>query len=480
MARLRGPETAAVDIHNDTSSERQFGRASTDPTTPSLSPGRSSDKENTDSAAGAMQASLRRHAPDDDDHDKERPAKSRRKDKGPAIEVPQLEHQDTQYFDPNQDLSERRKLRTDYRELQKEAVENRQEWLKADNDGAMTAIKRAKTLFGSVKQTSDATIDSRFLTTVGDITLKKSQRIAMEEGAQGIDVDQFVAKCIAFMNAGDRDRPRHPQRNADPDDSDNEEENDIGDALNWAWLGSQACFPVNLRPPVPGFLLGPLSIQKRARKVTQRRATQQRNTNQVETRPDELRAEDLQKSENGTLVALCNRIKKRLIQVKSEGVERAEAELNDDMTDAQQQELMERNNIADDEGVPLFAFVLHPTSFGQSVENLFYVSFLIRDGLVEVSHDSEGMPTLRESLPIISMASEYANKTIDSRSKDDTDNNLSSGNGRPRTGLRHQAVFSLDYDTWKGLVKDFKITESLIPDRGDDAGPQVGATGWYQ
>ena len=203
MARLRGPETAAVDIHNDTSSERQFGRASTDPTTPSLSPGRSSDKENTDSATGAMQASLRRHAPDDDDHDKERPAKSRRKDKGPAIELPQLEHQDTQYFDPNQDLSERRKLRTDYRELQKEAVENRQEWLKADNDGAMTAIKRAKTLFGSVKQTSDATIDSRFLTTVGDITLKKSQRIAMEEGAQGIDVDQFVAKCIAFMNAGD-------------------------------------------------------------------------------------------------------------------------------------------------------------------------------------------------------------------------------------------------------------------------------------
>ena len=99
MARLRGLETAPVDIHNDTSSERQFGRASTDPTTPSLSPGRSSDKENnTSSATGAMQASLRRHAPDDDDHDKEHRAKSRRKDKGPAIDVAPLEHQDTQYL----------------------------------------------------------------------------------------------------------------------------------------------------------------------------------------------------------------------------------------------------------------------------------------------------------------------------------------------------------------------------------------------
>ena len=37
----------------------------------------------------------------------------------------------------------------------------------------------------------------------------------------------------------------------------------------------------------------------------------------------------------------------------------------------------------------LFECIINPTSYGQSVENLFYLSFLIRDGVVALEIDEE-------------------------------------------------------------------------------------------
>ena len=51
-----------------------------------------------------------------------------------------------------------------------------------------------------------------------------------------------------------------------------------------------------------------------------------------------------------------------------------------------------------DGGVQLYPFIINPKSFGQTVENLFYVSFLIRDGSAGVQMDDNGLPTLREYL----------------------------------------------------------------------------------
>lgn len=46
----------------------------------------------------------------------------------------------------------------------------------------------------------------------------------------------------------------------------------------------------------------------------------------------------------------------------------------------------------------LFRIIINPHSFSQSVENMFYLSFLIRDGKVSLDIDEDtGEPIIRES-----------------------------------------------------------------------------------
>jgi hypothetical protein len=345
--------------------------------------------------------------------------------------------------------------------------------------GGQRSTSGSRAIYKNVKQTSDATIDSRFLTIAGEIALKKTQKLAMEEGASGIDVDQFVSKCISFMNAGGDGGQSRPTRRGDESD---EEEEENGDALNWAWLGAQACFPSNSRPPTAGFLLGPLSVQKRVRKVTVRKARQTKQQRGTETRPDELRAEDLQQSENNTLTAMCRKVWHGLADVAKAGRDAMARENTEEMDDIDLARLMDKNNMSIDQGVPMFKYALNPHSFGNSVENLFYISFMIKEGKIELRHDEDGMPVLRKS-PCPNTNQQFANHTSDAReipydeggAVEDEDEQRAQ-----RTGLRNQTVFALDHPTYYGLLEAYDIREPLIPHRDEAGATQVTASGWYK
>lgn len=243
--------------------------------------------------------------------------------------------------------------------------------------------------------TADAVLDSHFLTSVTDLSSKQLKN-SVDQGNQGIgvDLDQFVSRCIFFMKEGgppgaDADaqtRSRGPRQTQQDDEED-------GDGLDWALLGRRACFPSNRRPPLSSFLLGPLSVQRRIRTTT-RRATQRRQPAGPVTRPQEIRLDEIQKNENSSLTHQVKTIKKRL----SEHLERASEAIGDAETEEEFETACKQHRIyptqSEEPAVSLFDFAVNPDSFGQTVENLFYVSFLIREGAAKIETDVDGLPLL--------------------------------------------------------------------------------------
>ena len=277
--------------------------------------------------------------------------------------------------------------------------DNRDEYIKPGSRRLNELIPQATRVFGKVRMTSDAVLDSQFLTSVTDLSSKQLKN-SVNQGAHGIgvDVDQFVSRCIFFMKEGrppgaEEDTRTQPRsiRQAQQED----EEEDDGDGLDWAFLGRHACFPSNRRPPLSSFLLGPLSVQRRVRTVTTRRATQRRQPQGPVTQPQELKLDEIQKNENASLTHMVETVRTRLKDHLQNGMEA----LGDDIESEEEffavcQQHRVYPNKDMEPAVSLFDFAINPDSFGQTVENLFYVSFLIREGSAKVETDKDGLPLL--------------------------------------------------------------------------------------
>lgn len=339
-------------------------------------------------------------------------------------------------YDPDQDIEERRRLRKGLRDLTKNISENRSEWLARGSTGLMDTLRRADKLADQVKQTSDATIDARLLVTTADLSLKKTIALTSGDAAQGVDLDKFLSKCKSFMT------------NAIPG-------HDEGDMLNWAHLGRYAATQHIMRPPVPGFLLGPLSVEKRAKRVVVRKAALNKNSLQ-ETRPEVLKSSDIEKSQNQNLTTLCTQILRRANKVMQDEMAAAEAEFMEDMTEDEKFAMLDRHGISENGGLALFKFVINPHCFGQTVENMFYVSFLIRDGKAGITVDDRGLP--------------YLELTPEEGTQKEP------GYEQPS---KHQAVLSLDMATWQELIEVFDIQEPMIMHREQEEYSSVGKKGWY-
>ncbi|MCJ1286145.1 nuclear protein [Xylographa opegraphella] len=373
--------------------------------------------------------------------------------------------QDLRYYDPDQPMEERRHIRKGYRDLARELIDSRTEYMAADSTGLMDTIVKANDLYKVVKQTSDATLDSRLLVSTADITARRSVQLKHGGSSVGVDVDDFVAKCVSYMRkcpTDDEASPlrtstqRHRQRREVSDEeSGGEHGADEGDEMNWGWLGRRLCFPNNIRPPVSGFLLGPLSVQKRVRKLTQRRERFRKQDPRDAIRPEEIQAKDIGQGENSNLTKVCTKIAQLLQRTQTEGQAKSREEFTDGMTENDLGNIMRKYYLLDDGGVSFFHFVINPDSFGQTVENLFYTSFLIRDAIAGIDIDKNGQLSLHSTK---------------ARSKQQIhDENIS----------KHQAVFHLDYETWEDIIESFDIQRSIIPNRSSDEGTQVGPNGWY-
>uniref|UniRef100_A0A5S6QPH8 Non-structural maintenance of chromosomes element 4 n=1 Tax=Trichuris muris TaxID=70415 RepID=A0A5S6QPH8_TRIMR len=97
------------------------------------------------------------------------------------------------------------------------------------------------------------------------------------------------------------------------------------------------------------------------------------------------------------------------------------------------------------EPIDFFPFILHPTKFNTTVENIFHLSFLIHDNLAEmvVSENTIKLkPITREER---SQADEQQDSCVSRR-------------------LANQSVLALSVKEWKALVQKFRIVSPMIPD----------------
>ncbi|PKS09384.1 hypothetical protein jhhlp_003999 [Lomentospora prolificans] len=369
---------------------------------------------------------------------------------------------DSDVYDPDQPVEERRDIQRGLRELCRDLVDNADDYLKGDSTGIRDLIVSANEINRNIKQTTEAVIDSRLLVTASDMSYKKTVRITQGNIADGIDVDEFVSKCITYMRQGASDHgdnapelsstQQQRRRRVARGQEGSEDEDEDGDMLNWAYFGQFACLPSIGRPAVQGHLLGPLSVEKKARKITKRSAPF-RITQLAETRPEVINAEELTKQDND-LAVICGKVLQQLQRIQRKLQEDVYALITEDMETEEQIRLMHKLGLRSTGGVDFMRFVINPHSFGQSVENLFYVSFLIKDNKIRIELDDDGLPS------VAPVTAEIEEETS-------------------RHQTKHQAVFSLDMSTWRDIIKTLDIKESMIPHRLDQAKGGPGARGWY-
>ncbi|GAB6025448.1 Non-structural maintenance of chromosomes element 4 A [Chamberlinius hualienensis] len=91
--------------------------------------------------------------------------------------------------------------------------------------------------------------------------------------------------------------------------------------------------------------------------------------------------------------------------------------------------------------IDFFEFVTDPSSFTKTVENIFHVSFLIKDGFAKLYEDNEGLLTIEALLE-----KDSTNRTSTSKS------NCS-------------VVLSLTKADWRKIVDAYEIERTIIPPR---------------
>lgn len=316
--------------------------------------------------------------------------------------------------DPKADPRERRRIRYQYRELIAETQKNRHDFIRPESTGLYKSLEKADQLFNEVRLTREAVLDSHFLVLASNLGSQQAQQL--QTHLVTFDRDTFVQKLITFMGGrniadviaeDDEDEEMPTRRHCPPPQ------------LDWKKLGRKACVAFRRTPDID-FMFGPLSMEPPPSRSRQaRKAPAEKPDPSKKVTPNQL--EKVEAQEEATTKEV-DRLHKILYE----------------------------NTVSGAEVTPvcLFEFIVNPHSFGQTIENLFHLSFLVRDGRAEISLDENGLPQVSyEEMP-----------TEEEQTQ------------------KKQVVVHLNLAQYKEIIKTFNITRPMIPPRpklnqGNVAGP---------
>ncbi|KAJ2847731.1 hypothetical protein J3B02_004102 [Coemansia erecta] len=303
--------------------------------------------------------------------------------------------------DDRQSEAERRLLRHNYRNLLSDAATRKKEYLADDGTLLLDDLERANSLFNRVKSTTEGILDSRFLILSADIGAQRAHQMRIDSAAfDSLEYIDRVRELLIVRGPGGVD-----------------EQQEAG--TDWTRVGLVA---QRFTRAAPRFscIYGPLMTERKERKRVERKQTDRsRQTAVRESRIESVDENDIKRQENQT-TKLVRKVHSLLTKIGP---------------------------------INLFHLVINPESFAQSVENIFFVSFLIRDGKAYID-DQSGQPMIEACEP---------------PQQDDYQMGLT----------RKQLIFSLDQSTWREIIDVYNISECAIPSRvskqGADGLSQVGS-----
>ncbi|KAG4084800.1 hypothetical protein H8356DRAFT_1743293 [Neocallimastix lanati (nom. inval.)] len=292
--------------------------------------------------------------------------------------------------------NENRKIRMKYR--------NHIEGLPDVNspDKLIEIIESVDELYQKVNRTQEATLDSQFLLESAEIGAKQAE--SMKLAGENFDTEDWINKLLTIMGG------RHDIKQ---EDEDNEENVNLR-SLKWENIGIRA-EPFFDRVPKIDNMIGPLSTEQKEKRSIVRHTRENKNSVNLK-KPQEIRKEDIKEQENETT--------KNVFQIG---------------------EILEQKG-----QVNLFEFIVNPDSFSQTVENIFYLSFLIRDGKALLDEKDGELIIERTDPP-------------------DEEDYLH--------GIKKkQFVLEIDENTWKKIIEVYDIKEPMIPTRPK---VQMNNSKWY-
>lgn len=240
--------------------------------------------------------------------------------------------------------------------------------------------------------------DSEALRSTARFASVNAEHIKFGDLSDALSVKEFVKAARVYMNP-DLDMELRPPVLDTP-----QSVNEIFEALDWQKMGN--LFWLKGRAPVPlTFLYGPLATQRR--RIMSRTRVLDDTSSSNKTTARNVSAEELHDDPERSTAHMVKLVYGVL------------------------------NDASDGDRVNLYRFFINPYSFAQSVENLFYTSFLVRDGKVRLALEKDGTPYLE-----IALTDEIEDSTH----------------------FAHQ-VATFTYHAWKKLIEKYGLTQPYIPHR---------------
>nr|XP_031317755.1 non-structural maintenance of chromosomes element 4 homolog A isoform X1 [Camelus dromedarius] len=280
--------------------------------------------------------------------------------------------------------------------------ENREDILNA-SDKLTEVLEEANTLFNGVSRAREAVLDAQFLVLASDLGKEKAKQLRSD--LNSFDMLRYVETLLTHMGVN----PLEAEELIRDEDS-SDFEFIVYDS--WKISGKTAENTFN-KTHTFHFLLG--SIQGEA-PVPKPRVDRPRKVRMIE--------------EQQAMPAQLKRMEESHQEATEKEVERILGLL--------------QTYFQEDPDTPMsfFDFVIDPHSFPRTVENIFHVSFIIRDGFARIRLDQDRLPIIEP----VNINEE--NEGIDQN-----------------TQIRNQGIIALSYRDWEEIVKTFEISEAVIASR---------------